>query len=131
MDDLHDYCTVTHWVDRLEAERPAFNQAVREFRRARPWLRESLRDDEWLRYREPCDGTVLASGWRRGPDGEEVLFVGTLEGREETVVPQVQAPQGRRDGWSVVLATPGLAAEGPDATISLGNSQAVLLTRGS
>ena len=129
MDDLHDYCTVTHWVDRLDAERPAFNRAVREFRRARPWLRESLRDDEWLRYREPCDGTVLASGWRRGPDGEEVLFVGNLEGRKETIVPRRQAPDGCRTGWSEMLTTPAVGAEGPDERVTLGNSEAVLFTR--
>lgn len=131
MDDLHDYCTVTHWADRLDEERTTFNRAVRNFRRARPWLRESLRDEEWLRYREPCDGTVLVSGWRQGADGGEVLFVGNLEGRKERVVPRRQAPSERRDGWSVSLATPELEVKGPDETVSLGNSQAVLLTRRS
>jgi len=131
MDDLHDYCTVTHWTDRLDEERTTFNRAVRDFRRARPWLRERLRDEEWLRYREPCDGTVLVSGWRQGPDGEEVLFVGNLEGQKERVVPRGQVPNGRRDGWSVVLATPELEVEGPDEMVPLGNSQAVLLTRRS
>ena len=57
--------------------------------------------------------------------------MGNLEGRKERVVPRGQAPNGRRDGWSVVLATPELEVEGPDETVSLGNSQAVLLTRRS
>lgn len=131
MEDLHDYCTVTNWVDRLDEARPAYNRSVRDFRRARPWLRDSLGDNEWLRYREPCDSAVLVSGWRRGPDGEEVLLVANLEGRPEAVVPRAQAPEGRRDGWSVALATPGLDVEGLDASISLGNSQGILLTRRS
>ena len=80
--------------------------------------------EEWLRYREPCEGTVLASSWGQGPDGEEVLLVANLEGRPTEVLPKEQAPSGRQNGWSVVLATPGRPV-----TVSLSNSQAVLLTR--
>ena len=132
MDDLHDYCTVTHWTDRLDEERSAFKRAVRAFRRTRPWLRDSLRDDEWLRYREPCRGTVLFSGWRRAPDGgEEVLFVGNMEGRTVETVPLRHAPADRRDGWRVTLATPGLDVQAPDEAVSLANSEGVLLARRS
>ena len=129
MDDLHDYCTVTHWVDRLDEQQSTFTRAARDFRRARPWLREALGNDAWLRYRTPCDGTVLVSGWRHGPEGEEVLFVGNLEGRKEEVVPRQFAPDERRNGWSVALATPELEMEGPGERVVLGNSQGVLLTR--
>jgi hypothetical protein len=130
MDDLHDYCTITHAADRLDEDRTAFNRAVRDFRRRRPWLRDSLSDAGWMRYREPCNGTVLFSGWRPAPDGEEeVLFVGNMEGREVEVVPRRHAPEGRRDGWTVPLATPGLSVGGADEALSLSNSEAVLLTR--
>jgi hypothetical protein len=89
-----------------------------------------LQNDEWLTYREPCDGTILFSGWRRAPDGdEEVLFIGTMEGAATEVVPVEHVPADKRDGWSIALASPGIDIDAPDETISLGNSEAILLTR--
>jgi hypothetical protein len=130
MEDVHDYCNVTHAVERLDETRTSFNRAVRRFRSARPWLMNDLQNDEWLTYREPCDGTILFSGWRRAPDGdEEVLFIGTMEGAPAEVVPVEHVPVDKRDGWSIALASPGIDIDAPDETISLGNSEAILLTR--
>ena len=43
MDDVHDYCNVAHWQDRVDPDRSHFNLAAREFRRRRPWLRRRRR----------------------------------------------------------------------------------------
>jgi len=130
MDDLHDYCTITHWAASLDVNQTAFNRSVRDFRRQHPWLREALREEDWLRYREPCNGTALFTGWRQAPEGEtEVLFVGNMEGREVEVVPRRHAPEGDRDGWAVARATPALSVDGPDSAVTLANSEAVLLAR--
>jgi hypothetical protein len=53
----------------------------------------------------------------------------TWRDRPETIVLRAQVPNGRRDGWAVALATPGLELDGPDETVSIGSSQAILLTR--
>lgn len=133
MDDLHDYCSLSHWADRLDERRTQFTRSVRTFRREYAWLRERPSADAWLRYREPCNGTVLVSGWRRGPttatDACEVLFVGNLEGRPAEVVPSHCAPEGERDGWAVALRTPDLEVGDPERTVTLSNSEALLLVR--
>jgi len=113
MDDVHQYCNVSHYADDLEPERTRFNLAVREFRRARPWLMHSLRAEERVDYRYLTDGAVLVYGLRREPgDKEIILTLANMEGAPCEVVPMdLSGPSLPRGGWQLALATPGLNVE--------------------
>ncbi|SHG83000.1 glucosylglycerol hydrolase [Halobaculum gomorrense] len=104
MRDVADFATLSHWRDAQAGERTGFARRVREFRQARPWLRESMAlpdapevdadvtadraATDRFGYREPTDGSVLYYGLRESPDGgERVLFVGNMEGAAASVTP--------------------------------------------
>jgi hypothetical protein len=131
MDDVHDYCNVTHYTDAVDPDRAAFNRAARRFRAARPWLQHDFGPDETLVYHHPCNGTVLFAGLRQSPDGrEQVLFAGNMEGAPVTVTPtELPLPHLGLAGWQLVLAAPGLDTAAADASLQLTDAQAVLFTR--
>ncbi len=131
MDDVHEYCNVSHYADELDPERTRFNLTVREFRRARPWLMNDLRPDEHLAYQHPTNGTVLFYGLRRAPhDSEQILFVANMEGAPRSVIPlNLSLPDLPRDGWRLALATPDLDAVRVEQEVELHDSQGVVFTR--
>ena len=131
MDDVHDYCNVTHYTEGVDPDRTAFNRSVRQFRSARPWLMDDLRDGEALQYRHPCDGTVLFYGLRQSPDGaEQILFAGNMEGAPTTFTPTALPLHDLPGtGWTAALQSPGLTASRADQLLTLRNGEAVIFTR--
>ena len=130
MEDVHDYCNVTHYETALDPAQTGFNRALRRFRRARPWLRQALGPGDVFDRRWPADGTVLFHGRRRGPDGEAVLFVANMEGAPLAVCP-AELPElaGDTVGWQLALCTPHTAAAGVHDRVVLADSQGLVFTQ--
>ena len=82
MDDMHDYCNIVHSLPGLDPVQCAFTHNLREFRRARPWLRHNFGPKDHFGYIEPLDGRTVFSSLRHGPDGEQVFSVIHMEGKE-------------------------------------------------
>jgi hypothetical protein len=131
MEDVHDYCNVSHWQDGLDAAYKAHSLAVREFRRQRPYLAHNLRADEHFDYLHPTEGSVLFYGLRRAPyDSEQLLFVANMEGAPCQLIPaNLPIPDLPIDGWQVALVTSGVAATAVDQPIILQDSEAVVFMR--
>jgi hypothetical protein len=113
MDDVAEFCTLSHWLDDVDPERAAFGRALREFRQERPWLRENLGSGDTFEYRHPTEGTVVYYGLRTALDEEEaVLFLANMEGVEVTVTPTDLSltEEVDPDGWNVALAPPRMQA---------------------
>lgn len=132
MADVFEYCNVSHYKDQLDIERTLFFQAIREFRRARPWLADNLRNDELFTHKQPVDGSVIFYGLRRSPDGtEEILFLANMEGAPHTLTPtELPIPELPQVGWAVALATPRLIdCEYATQRITLYDSEGIVFTR--
>ena len=128
MDDMHDFTNVAHSLEHLGDAQTAFDLSLREFRRARPWLRRNLGEGESFDYRRPVDGSVVFETHRHGPDGERLLVLTHMEGAPTTLGP-LRDPVGTGDRWDVALATPGLSAVDPDGPLTLADSTGVVLRR--
>jgi hypothetical protein len=133
MDDLHEYCTVTHHTDRLDAGQTAFNRDLRAFRSRHGWLKESFSADDVLRYREPAEGTIVFGALRTSPDGGgSILFVGNMEGATASVTPTDLIPEARGMDWEPAVIAPDVASGvAADAPVDLPNSRAVVFTAGA
>lgn len=131
MDDMHDYCNVSGYEAALSESQTAFNLGLREFRHARPWLRENLGPEDVYEYREPVDGRVLFATLRHGPDGEQVFAVAHLEGGAmENFDPLFMPIRGLAgDGWNVALRTPPIGGDYIGGPLTLSDSMGVLYTR--
>ena len=129
MRDVADFANLAHWQDKQGDGRTAFDLEVREFRHDHPWLVSDLSGADELDYVYPTDGTVLYYGHRRAPDeGEEVLFVGTMEGVAASVTPtDLVGVDG--DGWELALSSPDLDAPAADESVELADSQAAVFVR--
>ncbi|MBB6645626.1 glucosylglycerol hydrolase [Halobellus ruber] len=140
MADIAAFANLEHWHEKQDESRTAFRRATREFRQDRPWLRATLREDEYFTYRHPTDGTVLYYGYRRAPPGvdgdEELLFAGNMEGVAVDVSPAVLVADAREDdnapsipeeGWEPALVPPDVAVD--DGTATLDNAQAIVWRR--
>lgn len=146
--DVSEYMNLTNWLDDQDDDRTAFDRRVREFRQARPWLRDDVDPDagEAFGYRHPTDGTVLYYALRRGPDGDEELLVAcNVEGTPVDVdvaglLGEMDVDHGRSDttsadadssDWTVAIAAPTLDAEpGSDTTsVTLANPEAIVWRR--
>lgn len=131
MDDMHDYCNVSHYESLLSDEQTAFNFELRKFRDARPWLRENYGPTDYFDYWRPVNGTVLFTSLRRGPDGEQVFVVGHMEGSAIEDVDPLELPiYGLKgDGWELALKSPGIDANYTGGHLSLTDSTGLLFTR--
>ncbi|MCC5950066.1 MAG: hypothetical protein JJT89_16575 [Nitriliruptoraceae bacterium] len=131
MDDMHDYTNVTRWTSRLSPELTSFNLAVREFRRARPWLRADLGDHDAFEYRSPVAGSTVFAGLRTAPSGDEqVLFVANMQGAPADLVPtELDLPGLTADGWYLDLRTPDIGSDYLGGPITLNDSAGVVFTR--
>ncbi|MEC9431620.1 MAG: glucosylglycerol hydrolase [Pseudomonadota bacterium] len=132
MDDMHDYCNVAGYLNRLTERQTAFALALREFRAARPWLRQNFAWGDQFTYVQPVDGTVLFTSFRQGPDGEQVYMVAHMEGAETADFDPLnlhhQAADGQ-GGWRVALATPQIGDDYQGGPIVLRDSMGVVFTR--
>lgn len=133
MDDVHEFCNVSHYWDDVAPELADFKMRVRAFRQERGWLMDNLRDGDYLGYLHPTDGTVLYYGLRCSPDNsEQVLFVANMEGEPITITPlELPIPNLERVGWHPTLVAPGVDAPGAGTPIILRDSQGVAFVRRS
>ena len=131
MDDMHDYCNVSGYLPLLSDDQTAFSKGLREFRMARPWLRQNLGADDYFDYRHPVQGTVLFTSLRHGPDGEKVFMIAHMEGGPvEDVDPlNLPIPGLQDDGWEVALRTPSIGSDYLGGPITLRDSMGVLFVK--
>ncbi len=131
MDDVHDYCNVSHWQDRLAEAPSTVFRDVRAFRRARPELRQNLRAVDYFDYLHPSEGAVVFCGYRQlESTGEDILFVANMEGSPREIIPaELPVPGLPLDGWQVALKTPGLPEADFSRALFLGDSEGVVFVR--
>ncbi|EAQ75221.1 MULTISPECIES: glucosylglycerol hydrolase [unclassified Synechococcus] len=142
MEDMHAACNIWRHEDRVEPVQANFNLALRQFRRARPWLGENLAgsDDRLDLLTTPT--TTIFYGLRRAPlqaepaasqvtsgDGSAVALVAHMGGEAMAIrLPELFPDQ--TAGWNLLLGSPGLEISGDQllgAPITLEDSQALLL----
>lgn len=129
MRDIAEFANLSHYEDEQDPDRTTFDLQVREFRHERPWLRETLEEDEPFSYRHPTEGSVVYYGRRSAPDGsEELLFIANMEGRQATITPTELVGTDQED-WEVALATPGVDPTEADEPVTLEDSEAVVFSR--
>jgi len=154
MDDVHEFCCLDHYRDRIDRTEglrrgAVFGWQVRLFRRREGWLAGNLREEDRVTYDHPTEGTVLLRGHRWRPEtvasadgprpiGEvapaseyrELMLLANLEGAPRRVVPAewIGNNGSRVDDARLVLATPALGDAGrdPSVPLELANGQAVL-----
>lgn len=130
MDDMHEYCNVSYYQEDLSPAQTRFNWNLREFRRARPWLRHNLSDKDTFDYLHPTAGTVLFYGRRFSPDGrEQILLAANMEGAPLRVNLLELVPKLPKSGWRVALTAPGMDRVDPGEPLILHDGQGLLLTR--
>ncbi len=133
MDDMHDYCNVSNSLSSLEANQAHFCLQLRNFRRARPWLRENYRPGDQFGYLEPIDGRTVFTSFRNGPDGEQVLTVSHMEGKPTREFDPLNLPiEGiEGDGWRIALRTPSIGSDYEGGPITLRDSMSLVYVRKS
>ncbi|MEM0987860.1 MAG: glucosylglycerol hydrolase [Pseudomonadota bacterium] len=131
MDDMHDYCNVTSYLEHLGDAQTRFMVDLREFRQARPWLRHNIGPSDYFDYISPTDGTVAFRSLRHGPNGEQVFAIVHMEGK---ALPEVDpltydVPGIQGFGWELVLKTPPIGSDYVGGPISLQDSTGLLYVR--
>ncbi len=132
MDDMHEYCNVSHAQSSLDPAQTGFMRRLREFRQARPWLRQNFGQADSFRYIEPIDGRTVFAAHRRGPDGSAVFAVSHMEGIATDEMDPLELLPGNlgRDGWRLALRTPGIGGDYTGGPIVLRDSFGLVYTRG-
>ena len=132
MDDMHDYCNVAHSLPSLDAGQAAFCHELREFRRARPWLRANHGEPDRFECLEPVDGRTVLAALRHGPDGEQVFCVCHMEGKPLVEIDPVSLPVDglAGGGWRPALRTPPIGSDYGGGPITLADSMALVFVRG-
>ena len=133
MDDMHEYCNVSNSIPGLDAAQCDYALAVRNFRRARPWLRDNYGPDDHFDYVRPIGGRTLFTALRHGPDGEQVFTVMHMEGDETgSIEPlSLKVPGIEGTGWKLALRTPGIGADYDGGPIVMKDSMGLVYTRAS
>ena len=140
MEDCHDICNVSLHKDSLDPAQVAYNLAVREFRRGRPWLNHNLQlrnksndtGDVYGCYGE--DEATVFYGWRSEPadaiEGDRppqrVAIVAHLGGGP-VEIDLSSLLQLEPEEWTVAIASPGLDVGTGSEAFELKDSQAVVL----
>ena len=131
MDDMHDYCNVSHSLSKLEPEQSDFGLRLRNFRRARPWLRDNYGPDDRFDYLHPIEGRCVFTSLRHGPDGEQVFSIMHMEGLATGEVDPTALPIDGLGGggWSLDLRTPDIGSDYLGGPITLRDSMGLVFTR--
>jgi len=131
MDDMHDFCNVSSYVDGLGDAQTGFMLALREFRRSRPWLRRNLGPQDHFDYRSPADGAVVFRSLRVGPDGEQVFCVAHMEGKAlpEADPLTLPLPGLSGGGWRLALRAPGIGGDYAGGPLTLRDNMGLVFTR--
>ncbi len=128
MDDMHDYCNVHRYIERLSPTLTGFDLQLRRFRTERPWLRHNYREGDWLTYRDPVDGNTLLRSLRTSPHGSEHIYtIVNLEGAPLGLDP-TDHPDLPRADWHVALRTPPIGSDYLGGELMLGDSMGVTFT---
>jgi len=129
MDDMHDYCNVSHYLAILGEAHTDFMLKVREFRAENPWLRYNLTADDHFSYQQPVDGRVIFRSLRNGPNNKQVYTVAHLEGLPlyetdpfEYDVPGLDPTK----NWRLALATPPIGPDYHGGPITLTDSMGLV-----
>jgi len=114
MEDMHDFCNVSHYLDQVDAQQARFNRRLRDYRRTYPWLRENLQGVD--RFNRISEGEhTLFYGLRSQPLAEgqspdeamQVAMIAHMGGKpaEVALADWLQLDMSE---WRVAIATPGL-----------------------
>ncbi|MBD3678449.1 MAG: hypothetical protein HUJ27_08610 [Rhodobacteraceae bacterium] len=131
MDDMHDYCNVSHSLSSLDPAQCDFMLNLRNFRRARPWLRDNYGAGDQFDYLRPLNGRTVFTSLRNGPDGEQVFSILHMEGKETGEIDPLRLPIPGLEGfgWEVALRTPGIGSDYLGGPITLRDSMGLVFTR--
>lgn len=131
MDDMHEYCNVSHSLSSLDEAQVAFNRALRTFRRARPWLRDAYGPQDHFDYLRPIDGRTVFTALRQGPGGEQLYLVAHMEGNSTGALDPLALPVPglAGGGWELAIRTPGISAAYAGGSLDLEDSMGLLFTR--
>lgn len=131
MDDMHDYCNVSGYLDHLGDVQTRFMLDLRRFRAERPWLRRNLGPRDHFSYRSPIEGAVVFRSLRHGPDGEEVYAVMNMEGKPldafEPLAENIPGLAG--GGWRLLLRSPSIGEDYLGGEITLRDSMSLIYVR--
>ncbi|MHA6344839.1 glucosylglycerol hydrolase [Roseivivax sp. CAU 1761] len=131
MDDMHDYCNISHSLGGLDPVQVEFALGLRDFRAARPWLRQNFGPRDRFGYLEPLDGRTVFTALRHGPDGEQVFAIIHMEGKETPDLDplRLHIPGLEGLGWTCALRSPGIGGDYISGPIVLRDSMALVFTR--
>ncbi|MBD2652499.1 alpha-amylase [Synechocystis sp. FACHB-383] len=112
MEDGHEACRVSYYLDQVDPEKSRFNLTLRNYRRQNPWLHHNLQDgDRFNRVHD--NGHTLFYGLRTNPatahsdEPDRVVMVTHMEG-EPAIVTLGDWLQLDLQEWEVAIATPGV-----------------------
>lgn len=131
MNDVFEYCNADNHSDSLSARKTSYNLQVRNYRLENPWLSENFNNTDFLKYREPVDGTVIYYGYRKSEEArKEIIFLANMEGQPRQVTPsQFEFPVLNPSEWRMVLSTPSVRIKRIDQPVRLSISQGVLFEK--
>ncbi|MEM0935431.1 MAG: glucosylglycerol hydrolase [Pseudomonadota bacterium] len=135
MDDMHEYCNISHSLSSLEAAQCDFNLALRNFRRDRPWLGGNYGPRDHFDYLRPLAGrtvfTALRHGAAAGSGGEQIYAVMHMEGKatDEIDPMSLAVPGIDGGGWTLALRTPDIGGEYVGGPITLRDSMGLVFVR--
>ncbi|PWJ15812.1 glucosylglycerol hydrolase [Jannaschia seohaensis] len=131
MNDMHEYSNVSNSLASLDHDQASFCLDVRNFRRARPWLRDNYGPKDRFDYVHPIAGRTVFTSLRHGPDGEQVFSVCHLEGKPTDDLDPLTLPvEGIKGmGWRLALRTPSIGSDYMGGPIVLKDSMALVYVR--
>ncbi|ETW14350.1 hypothetical protein ATO8_00535 [Roseivivax marinus] len=131
MDDMHDYCNIGHTLGSLDPVQSNFALSLRDFRAARPWLRDNYGPKDHFSYIEPLEGRTIFTSLRHGPDGEQVYSIIHMEGKETGDFDPLRLKIPGLEGfkWTCALRTPGIGEEYESGPLIMKDSMALVFTR--
>ncbi|MGF1501344.1 MAG: glucosylglycerol hydrolase [Paracoccaceae bacterium] len=131
MDDMHDYCNVSGYLEHLGEAQTRFMLDLRRFRQARPWLRRNFGAQDHFDYLSPLAGTVVFRALRHGPDGEQAFVVTHMEGKAledfDPIASNIPGLGG--GGWELALRTPPIGGDYVGGPLTLRDSMGLVFTR--
>ena len=131
MDDMHEYCNVSHSLPLLDPNQTGFMLALRKFRRSNAWLRDNLGANDTFDYLRPVDGRTVFVCLRHAPNGNQVFTVTHMEGGETGEFDPLTLPvpgiQGT--GWRLTLKTPSIDGAYVGGPIVLDDSAGLVYER--
>ncbi len=130
MDDMHEYCNVSHSLSSLDGVQTAFMFELRKFRRANRWLRHNFGPQDHFDYLKPIDGRTVFASLRHAPDGAQVFSLTHMEGGATAEMDPMQLDvPGLGGGWHLALRTPGIGEDYIGGPLVLRDSMGLVFTR--